>query len=169
MQSLQTTAELDKSTDEFVLNTPTVDAVKWWIGELGVFATHAVLVAQLRVDGRGHGTAVFVVQLRDVQTHRPLEGVVVGDIGPKYGYMAKDNGYLKLNNVRIPRTNMLMKYTYVGKDGKIEKRGNEKMMYATLLALRTHLPRNCFFSQSRAVTIATRYSLLRKQFRNDND
>lgn len=164
-----TTATLDKQADQFVINTPCVDAVKWWIGELGVFATHAVLVAQLIIDGKKHGTAVFVVQIRDTKTNKPLPGVVVGDIGPKYGYMAKDNGYLQFTNVRIPRNNMLMKYTYVSQDGKIEKRGDEKMTYATLLALRTHLPRNCYYSQSKAVTIATRYSLLRKQFRNEKN
>ena len=30
-----------------------------------------------------------------------------GDIGPKFGYQNKDNGWLTLNNVRIPRDQML--------------------------------------------------------------
>lgn len=123
VQSIGTTATLDKITDEFVLNTPSIEAVKWWIGELGVFATHAALIAQLVIDGKKYGTAVFVVQLRNTKTNEPLPGIVVGDIGPKYGYQAKDNGFLKLSNVRIPRTHMLMKYTYVSKEGKFEKRG----------------------------------------------
>lgn len=40
-------------------------------------------------------------------------GVVVGDIGPKFGFDEVDNGYLKLDNIRIPRENMLMKYAKV--------------------------------------------------------
>ena len=27
----------------------------------------------------------FVVQIRDMETHKPLPGITVGDIGPKFG------------------------------------------------------------------------------------
>jgi len=47
------------------------------------------------------------VPIRCEKTHEPLPGVDVGDIGPKIGYNSKDNGYLALKNVRIPRTNMV--------------------------------------------------------------
>lgn len=40
-------------------------------------------------------------------------GVESGDIGPKFGFNSNDNGYLKLSNVRIPRENMLMRYSKV--------------------------------------------------------
>lgn len=42
-----------------------------------------------------------------------LTGIVVGDIGPKFGFSEVDNGFLKLTNVRIPRENMLMKFAKV--------------------------------------------------------
>jgi alkylation response protein AidB-like acyl-CoA dehydrogenase len=42
-----------------------------------------------------------------------FQGVTVGDIGPKMGYNAIDNGFLRLDNVRIPRENMLMKNSKV--------------------------------------------------------
>ena len=42
-------------------------------------------------------------------------GINVGDIGPKFGYFGMDNGYLQLDNVRIPRDHMLMKYAQVSK------------------------------------------------------
>ena len=32
------------------------------------------------------GPHAFIVQIRDLETHKPLEGIAVGDIGPKYGY-----------------------------------------------------------------------------------
>lgn len=38
---------------------------------------------------------------------------MVGDIGPKFGFSEVDNGFLKLENVRIPLDNMLMKYAKV--------------------------------------------------------
>lgn len=40
-------------------------------------------------------------------------GVTVGDIGPKFGYFGMDNGFLQLDHVRIPRDQMLMKYSQV--------------------------------------------------------
>lgn len=40
-------------------------------------------------------------------------GVESGDIGSKFGFQSNDNGYLKLSNVRIPRENMLMRYSKV--------------------------------------------------------
>lgn len=45
-------------------------------------------------------------------------GITVGDIGPKFGYDEIDNGYLKMDNYRIPRENMLMKYAQVCFDRK---------------------------------------------------
>jgi acyl-CoA oxidase len=36
-----------------------------------------------------------------------MPGVECGDIGPKLGYHSKDNGWLILKNVRIPRNQML--------------------------------------------------------------
>jgi acyl-CoA oxidase len=68
-----------------------------------------------------------MVPIRDPETHRPLPGVTVGDIGPKLGYHNKDNGYLAFNQVRIPRFNMLQKYLKVERDGHITKQGNEKV------------------------------------------
>ena len=45
VQGLKTTATLDMNTDEFVIQTPSKDATKFWPGDLGVFATHAVVAA----------------------------------------------------------------------------------------------------------------------------
>ena len=41
------------------------------------------------------------------------KGIQVGDIGPKFGYFGMDNGFLGMSNVRIPRDQMLMKYSQV--------------------------------------------------------
>lgn len=48
---------------------------------------------------------------------KPMPGVDVGDIGPKIGFHSKDNGYLILNNVVIPRKNMLRRFVSVSQDG----------------------------------------------------
>lgn len=40
-------------------------------------------------------------------------GVTVGDIGPKLGFDEMDNGFLRLDNVRVPRENMLNAHAQV--------------------------------------------------------
>uniref|UniRef100_H2YNM1 Acyl-coenzyme A oxidase N-terminal domain-containing protein n=1 Tax=Ciona savignyi TaxID=51511 RepID=H2YNM1_CIOSA len=93
LRGLETTAHYDVSTQEFVLNSPTTTSIKWWPGALGKTSTHAVVLAQLYTRGKCHGIHAFVVQLRSLEDHKPLPGITVGDIGPKFGYGANDNGF----------------------------------------------------------------------------
>jgi acyl-CoA oxidase len=67
-----------------------------------------------------------------MKTHLPMPGIEVGDIGPKLGYNSKDNGYLRLTNVRIPRVNMLAKYAQVSPDGTFSKTGDDKVWHASM-------------------------------------
>lgn len=71
-----------------------------------------------------------------MQTHKPLPGIDVGDVGPKYGYNSKDNGFLILNNVKIPRNDMLNRYVSVTKDGQFVPAGNPRIVYATMMGVR---------------------------------
>ena len=100
-----------------------IGATKWWIGDLGVYANHAIIFAQLIIKNKKYGLHAFLVPVRD-KNHKAFDGVEIGDIGPKYGYNNKDNGYVRFDKYRIPRRNMLMKYTKVSKSGVYERRGN---------------------------------------------
>jgi acyl-CoA oxidase len=53
---------------------------------------YAVVMAQLYSLGKNHGIHPFIVQLRDEETHKPLPGITVGDIGNKLGYNTWNNG-----------------------------------------------------------------------------
>lgn len=117
VQGLETTAEYDPKTQTFIINSPTLSSTKWWVGELGVWANHALVFAQLHIKGKKHGVHPIIVPIRDIKTHQPLPGIVVGDIGPKVGYNVKDNGFIRFDNIRVPRENMLMRYAKVSKDG----------------------------------------------------
>ena len=68
---------------------------------LGKTATHVVLMARLFVAGKDHGIHAFIVPIRDLETHKPLPGITVGDIGPKFGYSGVDNGFLSFEYFRI--------------------------------------------------------------------
>ncbi len=54
-----------------------------------------------------------MVQIRNTETYDPMPGIELGDVGPKFGYDTKDNGYMIIKNVRIPRTDMLKRYSEV--------------------------------------------------------
>lgn len=43
-----------------------------------------------------------------------LLGITAGDIGPKMGFEHIDNGFLRLDHVRVPRENMLSRFAQVG-------------------------------------------------------
>lgn len=124
------------------------------------------MFAQLFIKGKNHGVHAFVVPVRD-KDHKPYPGLEVGDIGPKLGFNTKDNGYLIMKNYRIPRENMLMKYHKVSKDGTYSVTGSEKITYATMLLIRSTIPYLTVAKSSKAVTILTRYSLYRKQFKDN--
>eukprot|EP00061_Rhincodon_typus_P008919 g31971.t1 len=91
------------------------------------------------------------------------EGVVVGDIGPKFGYDEVDNGYLKLENVRVPRENMLMRYAKVMPDGTYMKPPSDKLTYGTMVFIRSMIVGDSARALSQACTIAIRYSAVRHQ------
>lgn len=107
---IELTARWDPEMKEFILHSPTLTASKWWNGSLGRTATHSIVAAQLLLpQGRGsdgqahyknHGVHLFVTRVRDAKTHEPLPGIVIGDIGPKYGYNTMDNAYMLFNNFR---------------------------------------------------------------------
>lgn len=82
------------------------------------------------------GVQAFMVQVRDLETHRAVPGVEVGDIGPKFGFYSKDNGYCIFKGVRIPRRNMLMRYVNVDKSGQINLQGNPKVLYSVMMFTR---------------------------------
>lgn len=166
IQRLETTATYNKENETFVINSPTIGSTKWWIGDLGVHCTHAALFAQLIIDGKSYGLHTFLVPIRNPETFKTIPGVEAGDIGPKQGFNTKDNGFGRFNNLVIPRRNMLMKYHVVSKDGSYSKQGNEKISYATMLMTRSNINHIVTSQYAKIVTIATRYSLLRKQFKD---
>jgi acyl-CoA oxidase len=67
----------------------------------------------------------------------------------------------------IPRKNMLMKFNTVSKEGVYALQGDQKISYATMLMTRSAINTVVSKQYSKIITIITRYSLLRKQFRNE--
>lgn len=130
---------------------------------VGHTANHAMVVAQLYISGKHKGVQMFIVPLRDPETHMPLKGVDIGEIGKKLGMAAVNQGFLGLNNVRIPRTNMLMKYAKVDRDGTFTASPASRVNYLTMVYTRCLIVNLNSTLLLEAATIATRYSAVRRQ------
>ncbi|KAF9362238.1 acyl-coenzyme A oxidase [Mortierella sp. NVP85] len=166
LSQLETTATLNKNTDEWIIHSTTFTASKWWIGGLGAVATHALIQARLIIDGKDYGAHGFIVPIRSLKDHRPFPGVKVGDIGPKaYGGFSKiDNGFVRFEHYAIPRENMLMRFAKVTKDGQYITPPHSKLSYGSMVLLRSYMVRDAAMDLARAATIAVRYSTVRRQF-----
>lgn len=165
VQNLGTTAVFDPETQEFVLNTPDIKSIKWWPGDLGVFSTHALVVAQMYSNGQHCGIQNFFIQIRDMNTLKQLPGIEAGDIGPKLGYETKDNGFLKLTNYRAPKNSMLSKYALLSPEGEFKNTANPKILYSGMLRSRLLLLCDSYVGLMKSAVITTRYSLIRTQFK----
>ena len=183
VRGLELQARWDPRAKEFELHSPTLTASKWWNGALGRTATHAIVVAQLllpqiqtpSIDAAddtepryvSHGPHPFVVQIRDKDTHRPLPGIVVGDIGPKYGYTSMDNGYMLFDHFRVPHSAMLARYSRVDPgSGAFQRTGSPALVYGSLTNIRANIVMHARLILARAVTIAVRYCSIRRQFKD---
>ncbi|CAO3661253.1 unnamed protein product [Umbelopsis vinacea] len=165
VQGLETTATYDPSTQTFILHSPTLTAAKWWIGGLGKAATHACVMARLVTNGKDYGPHPFIVQIRSLEDHRPLKGVTVGDIGPKFGFNTVDNGFVMFDNYRIPHISMLARFSKVVKEtGEYVKPPNAKLSYGTMVFVRANIVMESRYVLARAATVAVRYSAIRSQF-----
>ncbi|MCP9257787.1 Acyl-coenzyme A oxidase [Dirofilaria immitis] len=147
ISKLETTATYDEKTDEFVLHTPSVSATKWWSGGLGKSSNYAIIPAQLIING----------------SKKAYICITVGDIGPKMGIPGNDNGFLIFNNHRIPRKNMFMRYSQVLSNGQYIAPKHSKLRYGTMVFVRSIMVRDQAMQLAAAVTIAVRYSAVRRQ------
>ena len=128
-----------------------------------MLSTHAVVYARLIIDGKDLGIHNFLVQIRSTEDHKPMAGITVGDIGPKWSTNSNDNGFLSFNHVRIPRFNMLMKYARVERDGSYSRPGPSKGSYGTMTRVRAAIVSIASLYVGSAVTIAVRYAAVRLQ------
>ena len=166
VQGLETEAVYDAGTKEFIIHNKEVKSYKWWPGELGYLSNIAVVYCKTIVNGNSLGVFPFVVPIRDMETHKVLEGVHVGDIGPKFGFSAKENGYLYFKNFRVPKRNLLNRFFDIDDEGNMEVKGNPKIVYAAMMKVRIFMLSASAHHLGKGLAIAIRYSHLRQQFTN---
>ncbi|MDL9945154.1 acyl-CoA dehydrogenase [Gordonia sp. ABSL11-1] len=173
VQALETTATYDPETREFVVHSPSPAARKDYIGGAAQHARVAAVFAQLITAGpdeepSSRGVHCFVVPIRD-EDGNDLPGVTTSDCGYKGGLAGVDNGRIMFDNVRIPAENLLNRYADVEADGTYSspiENPNRRFftMLGTLIRGRVSVAATAGAAGRKALTLATRYGLVRKQF-----
>ncbi|PWN92680.1 acyl-CoA oxidase [Acaromyces ingoldii] len=168
VQALETTATYNAANDTFDLHSPTLSSTKWWAGGSGTTATHGIVQAQLIINGKRYGPHLFFTPLRSLETGELLPNIVAGDIGPKTydAFGGLDNGWVRFNHVELPRFNMLSKHAQIKKGGEYVRPPSDKLSYGGMIFIRSQMIDRTGWMLSRATTIAMRYSLVRRQFRD---
>ncbi|KAF7193638.1 Peroxisomal acyl-coenzyme A oxidase 1 [Pseudocercospora fuligena] len=167
VKGIETTATFHLDTDEFTLCSPTLSSTKYWIGVAGVWATHSIVVARLIINGTDHGNHLFLVQLRCLETHKPMPGVQLFDQGPKafHGMLGFDNGAIRFENVSIPRENLLSRNAQVTRCGSYIPAKNTKHSYGSMITVRALMAEVTGWDLVKAVIVSYHYTNFRRQFR----
>lgn len=165
LSALRTTATFDQDTDEFIIHTPDPADAKCWAGGLGKTATHAIVQAKLIIHGKDYGLHPLLIQIRDLKTHKVLPGLEIHDMGPKLGSECQDNGHMRFTNFRTSRKTLLMKNLEVSRTGEYKHLNPAAKVLArgTMSLVRVFLVDLAIHNLSRALTIAIRYSFIRRQ------
>jgi acyl-CoA oxidase len=168
VQALGTTATYDRETGEFVIDTPTEEARKEYIGNAACHGRVAAVFAQLIVGGESHGVHALVVPLRD-EHGNVCPGVRIEDSGHKMGLNGVDNGRIWFDSVRVPRDALLNRYGDVTADGRYTSpidSANKRFftMLGALVQGRVSISSASVTTAKTALTIAVRYGLRRRQF-----
>jgi alkylation response protein AidB-like acyl-CoA dehydrogenase len=120
---VETIAEFDPATQEFIITSPNEGAYKNWISQ-GFCADKSVVMADLHLGGRSYGPHAFLFDFR-VECNGKKElvkGVRLADMGRKTVANDLDNAWIAFDGVRVPHAALLDRYAGVDAKGNyVEK------------------------------------------------
>ena len=126
VQNVQTTATYDPETQEFVVETPTEEDRKDYIGNAARDGRLAAVFCQLVVGGERARRPLRARPAPRRGRQRRATGVRIEDCGHKLGLNGVDNGRIYFDDVRVPRENLLDRYAQVSAEGEYYEPDRER-------------------------------------------
>ncbi len=168
VRDLETVARYEHDTRELVLQSPSEDSGKDWIGNAACHGQLATVFARLIVDDEDHGVHAMLVPIRQVDG-TVSTGVRIEDRGLKLGLNGVDNGRIWFDDVRIPMENLLDRFASIDVEGTyqspIASDGRRFFtMLRTLVAGRVSIAAAAVSASKSSLTIGLRYVARRRQF-----
>jgi len=172
VKGLKTTATYRPETDELIIHSPDRAAGKEYIGN-ALHSEMAAVFAQLIVNGESHGVHAILVPLKDKKGNE-LPGIEIQDCGYKLGLNGVDNGRIWFDNVAVPRENLLDRYGAIDDDGVYSSpipHASKRFftMLGALVVGRICVGLASLSAAKKALTIASKYALKRRQFAPNDD
>ncbi|VVU95366.1 Acyl-CoA oxidase [seawater metagenome] len=134
---METTAHFDPQSQEFIINTPSTKAQKYWITNGAMHAHYCITIARLIMpSGKDEGLHAFLVPIRD-ENLKIEDKIKIWDLGYKIGLNGIDNAALWFDNVRIPKDNLLNAFSDIDNnefDSKIKDDSERKRKRFIVLA-----------------------------------
>lgn len=167
-RGIATRAEYDIASEQFILQTPTDEAQKYWIGGAFRSARWTAAFAQLYIQDKCYGIHPFLVRIRN-DDGSPVSGICLADCGHKCGLNGVDNGRIWFDKVVVPRDHLLCRISQVSPDGKYTSlfKSSDERFGASLAALsggRVSIASGGINQAKLGLTIAIRYASHRRAF-----
>lgn len=111
---VETIAEYDAATHEFILKSPNEGAYKNWISQ-GFCADKSVVIADLHIGGKSHGAHAFLIDFR--VNGEVVPGIRLADMGRKTVANDLDNAWIAFDGARVPAKTLLDRYAGIDDKG----------------------------------------------------
>ena len=110
-----------------------------------------------------------MIPIRDPKTLLPYPGIVIGDMGAKIGLDGVDNGFMVFRNYEVGKECLMNRNAHVSETGEyVAKIKDENKRFGLQLGIlsvgRVFINLMSLTNIQMAITIAVRYSSVRKQF-----
>eukprot|EP01065_Artemidia_motanka_P038436 TRINITY_DN47289_c0_g1_i1.p1 TRINITY_DN47289_c0_g1~~TRINITY_DN47289_c0_g1_i1.p1 ORF type:complete len:484 (+),score=158.40 TRINITY_DN47289_c0_g1_i1:70-1521(+) len=104
---VETIADYDRASGGYTITSPSDGSCKNWISQ-GLVADKAVVVADLRIDGKSKGPHAFLMDFR--RDGQLVGGVTLGDMGRKTIGNDLDNAWIRFDGVKLPGSSLLSRF-----------------------------------------------------------